>query len=63
MLSELASAQCDPAHRSPEQRGLRPWALQVIWIVRLSYGLHFDELAKMQMNVISHLYHGITINF
>jgi hypothetical protein len=62
MLSELAPAQCDPAHRSPEQRDLRPWALQAIWTVGLNCGLRFDELAKMQMNMISHLYQGITIN-
>jgi hypothetical protein len=61
MVNELAPAQDDPAHRSPEQMDLRPWDLQAIWTVGLICGLGFDELAKMQMNMISHLYQGISI--
>jgi hypothetical protein len=61
MVNELAPAQDDPAYRSTEQMDLRPWAFQAIWTVGLNCGLRFDELAKMQMNMISHLCQGISI--
>jgi hypothetical protein len=62
MVNELARDHADPAHRAVEQTDLRPWALHAIWTVGLNCGLRFDELAKMQASMVSHLYQGITIN-